>query len=486
MLTTLLIAVPLAGALAVWVLPLSRESTSGLALLAILAELGLWLGSVRNFDFGSDLQQYSASREWFSELGISYAVGLYGFQYWLVGLTIVVGACAIGYGAWAKRDRARAYFGLMLFLVGSLVGVFAAQDLILFYVFFEAMLIPIYVLVGVWGGVGRVKATVTFVIYTMAGSLLMLASIIAFGLSQGTFDLVDSGQSDSTWVFLGFLAAFAVKAPLFPFHGWLVDAYRESPPELAAILSGVVSKAAVFGLLRIGIEKFPGPVDDLQVTILTLAAIGLVYGSLLAFRARDLRSVTAYSSMSQMGLIVLGLFSLNELGQNGAILHSVAHGLVSATLFLLAGMVESRTGGTSDFGVLGGMAKGRPMLATILMTTGIIALAVPGSVAFAGEFLILAGIYDEGWWWAAIGAGAIVLAAMYMLRLISAVLHRARGFDVPDDRRDLRGPELAVLVPLVGLLLALSAWPASIAERSVPVSGTEGWTSYAPIADDAP
>ena len=151
MLTTLLIVVPLAGAILTWVLPLSRESTAGFALLVALAEVGLWLGSARNFDFGSDAQQYSANREWFDQLGISYAVGLYGFQYWLVGLTIVVGACAVGYGAWVGRENARAYFGLLLFLVGALVGVFAAQDLIVFYVFFEAMLIPIYVLVGVWG-----------------------------------------------------------------------------------------------------------------------------------------------------------------------------------------------------------------------------------------------------------------------------------------------------------------------------------------------
>ena len=198
MLTTLLIVVPLAGALLVWIAPVSRDSTAGLALLVALAEVGLWLGSTRNFDFGSDVQQYSASQEWFEELGISYAVGLYGFQFWLVGLTVVVGACAIGYGAWANRDRARAYFGLMLFLVGSLVGVFASQDLVLFYVFFEAMLIPIYVLVGVWGGPGRVKATVTFVLYTMAGSLLMLASIVAFGISQGTFLLSEIGTSSTT------------------------------------------------------------------------------------------------------------------------------------------------------------------------------------------------------------------------------------------------------------------------------------------------
>ena len=192
---------------------------------------------------------------------ISYAVGLYGFQFWLVGLTVVVGACAIGYGAWAERDRARAYFGLMLFLIGALVGVFASQDLILFYVFFEAMLIPIYVLVGVWGGPGRVKATVTFVLYTMAGSLLMLAAIIAFGISQGTFLLAEIGTSSNDLVFLGFMAAFAVKAPLLPFHGWLRAAYTEAPPEVAALLSGVVSKAAVFGLVWIVLPHFPEPVE---------------------------------------------------------------------------------------------------------------------------------------------------------------------------------------------------------------------------------
>ena len=253
-------------------------------------------------------------QSWFSDLGVSYHVGFFGFSLWLAGLTVVVCAAAIGYALWVDRERGRAYHGLLLFLTGSIVGVFTAQDLLLFYVFFEAMLIPIYVLIGVWGGPGRVRATATFVIYTMAGSLLMLASIVVFGLSQGTFSLVESGTSSNEWVFLGFLVAFAVKAPIFPFHGWLVDAYRESPPEVAAILSGVVSKAAVYGLLRIVIAKFPEPVDDFQVTILALAAIGLVYGSLLAFRAPDIRAVIAYSSMAQMGLIVLGLFSLNELG----------------------------------------------------------------------------------------------------------------------------------------------------------------------------
>jgi NADH-quinone oxidoreductase subunit M len=465
--TTALILMPFAAALVVWLLPLPNRAIGTLALLAALAEVALWVVAATRYDFDIGGLQLVDRQSWFSDLGVSYHVGFWGFSLWLTGLAVVVCAASIGYALWANRDRARAYFGLQLFLLGAIVGVFTAQDLLLFYVFFEAMLIPLYVLVGVWGGPRRVRATATFVIYTMAGSLLMLASIIAFGLSQGTFDLVASGLSNNTWVFLGFVAAFAVKAPIFPFHGWLVDAYRESPPEVAAILSGVVSKAAVYGFLRIAIAKFDTPVTDLRSTILAFAAVGLIYGSLLAFRARDLRAVIAYSSMAQMGLIVIGLFSLNELGVNGAILQSVAHGLVSATLFLVAGMVESRTG-TSEFAALGGMARGRPALATILMTAGVIALAVPGSVAFAGEFLILAGAYNVGWGWSVVGAVAIVLAAMYMLRLISGVLHWRRGAAVSEEALDLRPAELALLVPLLGLLLFLSAWPAMIAERSLP------------------
>src|SRR5205814_5285325 len=338
---------------------------------------------------------------------------------------------------------------------------FAAQDLLLFYAFFEAMLIPLYVLVGVWGGPGRLGATLKFVIYTMAGSLLMLAAVIVLGIQQGTFDLINSGTSGSTWIFLGFVAAFAVKAPLFPFHGRLPDAYRESPPAVSAVLSGLVSKAAIYGFIRIAITKFPEPTKDFRTAILVLAAIGLVYGSLLAFRAPDIRGVIAYSSLAQMGLITFGVFAVNGLGLNGAVLQMVNHGLISATLFLLAGMIERRTT-TGEFARIGGMARGRPALATVLMTTGIIALAVPLSSAFAGEFLILAGIFQRGWGWAVVGAVAIVLAAMYMLRLISAVLHREPGPSVTDAALDLRPAELGMTVPLIACLLALSAWPAAI------------------------
>jgi NADH-quinone oxidoreductase subunit M len=463
--TTLLILLPLIAGVLIWLLPLNRVSAGSLALLAALAEVGVWIQLVARYDFSESGLQFEQKRSWFSDLDVSYYVGVYGFSVWLVGLTVIVMAAAIAYAFWAGRDRMRAYMGLMLFLTGSIVGVFTAQDLLLFYAFFEAMLIPLYVLVGVWGGPGRLGATLKFVIYTMAGSLLMLAAIIVYGLSEGTFDLVEIGTSSSSWVFLGFVFAFAIKAPIFPLHGWLPDAYRESSPEVAAVLSGVVSKAATYGFLRIAVTKFPEPVQDFRVPILALAAVGLIYGSLLAFRAPDVRGVIAYSSLAQMSLITLGIFAVNDLGLDGSVLQMVNHGLFSAALFLLAGMVERRTL-TGDLGRLGGMARGRPILATLLMTTGVIALAVPLSSAFAGEFLILAGVFRHGWGWALVGAAAIVLAAMYMLRLISAVLHRDVGSAVSDSALDLRPAEIGVVVPLVACLLALSAWPAAISQHS--------------------
>jgi NADH-quinone oxidoreductase subunit M len=327
------------------------------------------------------------------------------------------------------------------------------------------MLIPLYVLIGVWGGAGRLGATVKFVIYTMAGSLLMLAALIAYGLDVGTFDLVDGPASGSRFIFLGFMFAFVIKAPLFPFHGWLPDAYREAPPEVAAVLSGVIAKAGLYGMLRIAITKFPDPTSFYRTTVLALAAAALVYGSLLAFRSPDFRGVVAYSSLAQSGLIALGLFAGTDLGFDGAVLQMVAHGLISISLFLVAGAVERRTT-TGEFRLLGGMARGRPALATLLMIVGVISLAVPGSASFAGEFLILAGAFQRAWWWSVIGAAALVLAAMYMLRLISAVLHEARGSTVSDEALDLRPGELALVVPLVAGLLFLSVWPAGISSHS--------------------
>jgi NADH-quinone oxidoreductase subunit M len=464
--SSFLIFTPLVAALLLWLLPWrTRLQAGGFALLVAFAELALWIGAAANFDYGVPGLQYETTAVWLDDLGVSYKVGLYDWSLWLVGLTLGVMAVTIAYGLWAGRDRPRAYFGLMLFLTGATVGVFTAQDLLLFYVFYEAMLIPLYVLIGVWGGPGRSAATIKFVIYTMAGSLLMLVAIIALGLQKGTFDLTEIGTSGSLVIFLGFALAFSIKAPVWPFHGWLPDAYREAPAEVSAVLSGVISKTAAYGFLRIAIPLFPEPVADMRNTILVLASIGLVYGSLLAFRQPDFRGVIAYSSLAQMCLIVIGLFAVNDSGLNGALLQMVNHGLISAALFLLAGCIEQRTA-TGELALLGGMARGRPILATILITTGVIALAVPGSSAFAGEFLVLNGIFTRGWGWAVVGAVAIVLAAMYMLRAISAALHEEKGPAVHDRALDLRPTEVSLLVPLVAVLLFLSFWPAGVTDHS--------------------
>jgi NADH-quinone oxidoreductase subunit M len=464
MTTTILIVLPMVGAAGLWLTPWrSGRTAGGFALLVALLELGFWVGTAINFDFSLSGLQFDAEEVWFDDLGVAYKVGLLDYSLWLVGLTALVTAAAVGYGFWVGRERAPVYLSLLLFLEGATVGVFTAQDLLLFYVFWEAMLIPLYVLIGVWGGPGRIGATIKFVVYTMAGSLLMLVSVIALGLARGTFDMTGPAN-DNTWIFLGFLVAFVVKAPVWPFHGWLPDAYREAPPEVAAVLSGVISKTAAYGILAIVLPTFPSVVADFRTVVLALAAIGLVYGSLVAFRAPDVRGVIAYSSLAQMCLIVIGLFAVNDSGLSGAVLQMINHGLISAALFLLAGTIERRTS-TGQLVLLGGMARGRPVLATLLITTGVMALAVPGSSAFAAEFLVLNGIFSIGWGWAVVGALAIVLAAMYMLRLVSAVLHEDVGPSVPEQALDLRPAEIGLVVPLVAALLALSFWPAAITDH---------------------
>ena len=320
----------------------------------------LWIVALVGFDFDSPALQDSAQRTWFGDLGVSYHVGFYGFSLWLAGLTVVVGAAAIGFGAWVGRDRARAYYGLMLFLVGAVVGVFASQDLLLFYVFFEAMLIPIYVLVGVWGGPNRIAATITFVIYTMAGSLLMLASIVVFGLSQGTFSL-DRLRDERQRLGLPRLPrrvrgeGAAAPVPRLAPHRLHRGAARGGRAALRRRLEG--------GGVRPRLDRaaaFPGAGRRLAHG---RSSCWPRSGSSTARCSRSGSPTSAASSrtprMAQMSLIVLGIFAANDLGLDGAVLHSVSHGLVSAAMFLLAAMLIQRTG-TDRFAELGGMAKGRP------------------------------------------------------------------------------------------------------------------------------
>ena len=385
----------------------------------------------------------------------------------MVCLTVLVTTCALGYAAWEGRYRGRPYFALLLLLESALILVFCARDLILFYVGFEAMLIPLYFLIGIWGGPERRKGTLKFLIYTFVGTLLMLVGMIVIGLQAGSFDLSEVGTSNSNWVFAAFILAFAIKAPVWPLHGWLPDAYRSAPPEVAAVLSGVASKAGAYGFLRHRAADLPAsPSPTSAGSWSARPVIGLLYGSLLAFRQPDARGVIAYSSIAQMGLVTLGIFALNDQGATGAAFQMVNHGLLSAALFLLAGWM-SHTTGQDAFARLGGLARGRPVLATVVIIVGVAALAVPGSSAFASEFLVLLGAFEakarrrrdrvaRG------GARGHVHAA---LDLGGPPRPRGRRRRRDQPARPAGPAASSAIFPLVAAVLALSFYPHAVTRR---------------------
>ncbi|MCW2960293.1 MAG: NADH-quinone oxidoreductase subunit [Thermoleophilia bacterium] len=439
--------------------------------------------------------------EWFPQWGIEYHVAFGYAALGLIALTTLVTASASAFSWWADRPRPAAMQGLLWLTAAALTGLFVSRDLVLFYVFFELMLVPLLVLVGTWGGELRIRATMSMFIYTLLGSLPMLVGVIATGVAaneafakaggdladSATFSLpalsqlvADGGLTLSPWIMLSFIVAFAIKAPLVPFQGWLPLAYRQAPAEVTAVLSGLISKAAFFGFFVVVLPLFPGRLDDWPGAVLTWVALfSLVYGSFAAFRQPDMRGVVAYSSLAQMGLIVLGLMAYlgdgGTQGVSGAYLQSLNHGLVSAAMFLLIGIVEIRTG-ERTFAKLGGLGTGRARLATIGLVLTLVMLAVPGASTFAGELLILSGVFRgdvSGMVVGTIGAIAVVLAAMYALRLIAGITMTSSAQVAEDSApaqerfgADLGWRELLIVVPAIVALVALSVWP-NIARRSM-------------------
>ncbi|MCW2921385.1 MAG: NADH-quinone oxidoreductase subunit [Thermoleophilia bacterium] len=511
-LPTLLVIAPAAGGLVAMSM-LTRRAAAITSLLTFLVQLALLVVGVVQLDrfadrAGSNVVPScgdSAAREganvvlaqcsdWFPQWGIQYHVSLGYGALGLVALTTLVTAGASAFSWWADRERPAAMQGLMWITAACLTGLFVARDLVLFYVFFELMLVPMLLLVGVWGGAQRIRATMTMFIYTLLGSLPMLVGVIAVGIAAN--DAISAGGADlagsstfslpvlsalaadgalhlSNWVLVAFLLAFAIKAPLLPFHGWLPLAYREAPAEVTAMLSGLVSKAAFFGFLVVVLPLFPEQLAGGWGTALTwLALASLVYGCFGAFRQPDPRGVIAYSSLAQMGLIVLGLTSFTgggaEQGIAGAYLQSINHGLVSAAAFLFVGVIELRTG-EREFARLGFLGTGRARLVSIGLVIALITLAVPGATTFAGELLILAGVFRgdvSGPLVATIGSFAVVLAAMYALRLVAGLVFSDRHTTADDAADaharfggDLGVRELLIIGPAVVALLVLSAWP---------------------------
>ncbi len=478
---SLIVLVPLAGALLIGVLPQSDRAaaritglvTAGATLVLSLIALGL-------FDRDLGGLQLVDHLDWVSSIGLAWDVGVDGISIWLVLLTTVLFALGVAYTAMRMPERGPAYMALLLLAECGLLGLFAAGDLVLFYVFWEAMLVPFAFLIWVWGGERRRRAGLTFVIYTMVGSLIMLVAILATAFiaqditGQFTFNIgelrgVTFSETQSTLLFLGFALAFAIKLPLWPLHAWLPLAYAEAPITVTALLAAVMSKAGAYGFLRIGLPLFPEGANNLAILIAGLAVAGIVYGSLLAWRAPTMRLLVAYSSLAHLGFILLGIMIFDQIGAQGAVLQMVNHGIVVAAAFIIVGVIARGTG-TEDIDRIGGLAARAPWLAGIFLVVAMASLAVPGSNAFVGEFFILTGVFRHEAWLAVLACIGIVYAAVYMLRLYQSSMNGPQAGLAEGRRAELRGPDVAVLVPLVAIMLFIALWPASIVgatERSV-------------------
>lgn len=469
---TAIILLPLAGALSMLAVPpggvvqarVHAFLTAGgtLALTAIL--LGL-------FDRDTGGPQYEDRHGWATQVGLEWTVNVDGVSIWLITLTSAMFFLAIAYACFRTPDRARGFLGLLLLAEAGLLGLFAAGNLVLFYVFWEAMLVPFYFLIGMWGGSDRVRATTRFVIYTMVGSLLMLVAILGTAFiareitGQFTFDIealrgVDFTRNQSIWLFAGFALAFIIKLPLWPFHGWMPGAYRNAPILVTGLLAAVMSKAGVYGLIKIGVPLFPDGAEYFQYHIIVMALAGIAYGSVVAWRQPTVRMLVAYSSLAHLGFVALGIIAFdNEAGQ-GAVLQMVNHGVVVAAAFTIVGIITERTG-KEDIDDIGGLANGAPWLAGVFLIVAMASLAIPGSNAFVGEFFILTGVFRHHWWAAALACIGIAYAAVYMLRLYQSSMNGPRK-GVDGSRVEMRLRDTVVLLPLIAAMGLIALWPAAI------------------------
>ena len=468
---TTLAVVPLVGSAVVAALPSGRDLLAKQVALAVsLVPMVLTIVIALDFDKNSTAQfQFTETHQWIPQFGVSYALGVDGIALVLIALaTVLTPVCILA--SWhdvdAERRSVRGYFALLLLLETFMVGVFAATDVFLFYVLFEAMLVPMYFIIGSYGGQQRSYAAVKFLLYSLAGGLLMLAAVIGlYVVSDGgpqafLFHNVvglHMGTGTERLLFIGFFVAFAIKAPLWPVHTWLPDAAAESPPGGAVLLVGVLDKVGTFGMIRFCLPLFPDASKWATPVVITLAVIGILYGALLAIGQTDLKRLIAYTSISHFGFIVLGIFAMTTQGQSGSTLYMVNHGFSTAALFLIAGFLISRRGSRriADFG---GVQRVAPMLAGTFLVAGLSSLALPGLSSFVSEFLVLVGTFTRYEAAAVIATAGIILASVYILLMYQRTMtgepneHTAR---LPD----LNVREAWVVAPLIAVIIALGFYP---------------------------
>ena len=445
-----------------------------ITLLGAFAALGIAIGYLVSFKTGGGLQ-WVTDDGWISELGIRYTLGVDGLNLFMIALTAIAWPACTLVAAFSEQDRPRLFFFNLALAETAVLGAFMAQDLALFIVFFDLMLVPFYFLIGAWGSGDRVRATTKFVIYTLAGSLLMLAAAVALGvlatpdggeLSFALSDLRERSLPEGSqhWITLLFALAFFVKAPLFPLHGWVPDTYRATSIPVLALLSGVLSKVGVYGFLRIVLPVMPDGAEYWQELFIILAVFSILYGSVLAFSQDNIRLVVAYSSIAQLGFIVLGIFAFADKGAQGAIFQMLNHGLVVVPLFLIIGVIALRAGGSESLRELGGMAFRAPVLAALFLVTALATLAMPGSANFVGEILILFGAFEDNLVYGLVASVGVVLAAVYMVRLYQGTMHGRVGPVV--ESREIDRVNLAAVAPLVALVIALGVYPHFVVERT--------------------
>jgi NADH-quinone oxidoreductase subunit M len=472
---SLSILIWLPGAVALVGLATPPRLAPRLVALGSLVALGIAIGYVAGFDSSFAGLQWVTDRMWIRALGIHYKLGLDGLNVFLVLLTAAVFTAAIAAANLREWERPRLFFFHLGLAESAVLGAFCAQDLILFVAFFDLMLIPFYFLVGTWGGPDRVRATTKLVIYTLVGSLLMLAAAVATGiLAQGEGQSLSYAFTDlahrhlatgsQEWIVLFFAAAFLVKMPAFPLHGWLPDAYQNMPLPALAAFSGVLSKVAAYGFLRIVLRLYPQGAAHWQELLLLIALASILYGSAMAFTTTRARLIVAYSSVAQLGFITLGIFSLDRAGAQGALLQMVNHGIVTAPLFLIVGLLAARAGGSEDIRDMGGIAFRAPVLAALFLIVALATLAMPGSANFVGEFFILLGTFRAKTAIAVVAFTGVVLASVYMLRAFIRMMHNRVGPKVHSF--DISLGDGAVLVPLVLAILALAVYPQAALTRS--------------------
>ena len=493
-LLTILILLPVVGAVALAghaFAPYRREPhyrwiALGVTILTFLLSLLLLRENV-----SSVTNPFEQNVSWIPAIGASYHVGVDGISLWLVILTTLIMPIAV-LSSWnAVEKRVTAFYAFLLLLEGAMIGVFVSLDLLVFYLFFEASLVPMFFLIGVWGGERRLYAAVKFFIYTALGSLLMLVGIIALYYITasdpdvgGTFDYVTifnalrDGRLDAFapqtqfWLFLAFGLAFAIKVPLFPFHTWLPDAHTEAPTAGSVILAGVLLKMGTYGFLRFNFALFPEASRDFAPLMITLAIIGIIYGALVAMVQPDVKRLVAYSSVSHMGFVMLGLFSFTEAGMQGALYQMLNHGVSTGALFLIVGMIYERrhTRMIADFG---GLSHPMPLFATLFVITTLSSIGLPLLNGFVGEFLIMLGMWTSGaiervWVATMLAATGVIWAAVYMLWMLQRVLFgrvtHAENARLPD----LNAREIGLLVPLIILMFYMGVHPRPFLARSQP------------------